>query len=107
MAGNSQMPRTAKSRAGARPHFGRTQGRNGSAPSGGRKIPSRIEIATAHAGYAVRRFQIWIFQDFIRTLAAVHLATAELLGEAPPLVTIVTRDGRVRENAEALGYTVE
>jgi len=43
----------------------------------------------------------------IRTLDAVHLATAELLGEAPPLVTIVTRDDRVRRNAEALGYTVE
>jgi predicted nucleic acid-binding protein len=43
----------------------------------------------------------------IRTLDAVHLATAELLGEAPPLVTIVTRDGRVRENALALGYAVE
>jgi hypothetical protein len=43
----------------------------------------------------------------IRTLDAVHLATTELLGEPPPLVTIVTRDGRVRENAEALGYVVE
>jgi predicted nucleic acid-binding protein len=43
----------------------------------------------------------------IRTLDAVHLATAELLGEAPPLVTIVTRDGRVRKNAEALGYAVD
>ena len=43
----------------------------------------------------------------IRTLDAVHLATAERLGEAPPLVTIVTRDERVRENAEALGYRVE
>jgi hypothetical protein len=43
----------------------------------------------------------------ICTLDAVHLATAELLGEAPPLVTIVTRDDRVRKNAEALGYTVE
>lgn len=42
----------------------------------------------------------------VRTLDAVHLATAELLGEAPPLVTIVTRDDRVRKNAEALGYTV-
>ena len=31
----------------------------------------------------------------------------ELLGEPPSLVTIVTRDGRVRENAEALGYAVE
>jgi predicted nucleic acid-binding protein len=43
----------------------------------------------------------------IRTLDAVHLATAELLGEALPLVTIVTRDDRVRKNAEALGYVVE
>jgi predicted nucleic acid-binding protein len=43
----------------------------------------------------------------IRTLDAVHLATAELLGEAPQLVTIVTRDRRVRENATALGYIVD
>jgi predicted nucleic acid-binding protein len=43
----------------------------------------------------------------IRTLDAVHLATAELLGEPPQLVTVVTRDARVRENARALGYTVE
>jgi len=43
----------------------------------------------------------------VRTLDAVHLATAELLGEPPPLVTVVTRDVRVRENAEALGYAVE
>jgi hypothetical protein len=42
----------------------------------------------------------------IRTLDAVHLATAELIGE-PAQVAIVTRDGRVRENAEALGFTVE
>ena len=43
----------------------------------------------------------------IRTLDALHLATAELLGEPPSLVTIVTRDARVRDNAEALGYAVE
>ncbi len=43
----------------------------------------------------------------IRTLDALHLATAELLGEPPPLVTIVTRDERVRANARALGYAVE
>ncbi len=43
----------------------------------------------------------------IRTLDAVHLATVDLLGEPPPLVTIVTRDARVRENALALGYRVE
>lgn len=43
----------------------------------------------------------------IRTLDAVHLATTELLGEPPPLIAIVTRDVRVRDNAEALGYAVE
>ena len=43
----------------------------------------------------------------IRTLDAVHLATIELVGEAPQVVTIVTRDDRVRDNARALGYIVE
>jgi predicted nucleic acid-binding protein len=42
----------------------------------------------------------------IRTLDAVHLATIELLGEAPQLVTIVTRDARVRKNAQAFGFVV-
>ena len=43
----------------------------------------------------------------VRTLDAVHVATAELLDEPPQLVTIVTRDRRVRDNAQALGYAVE
>jgi predicted nucleic acid-binding protein len=43
----------------------------------------------------------------IRTLDAVHLATAELLGEPPQLVTVVSRDARVRDNAQALGYALE
>jgi predicted nucleic acid-binding protein len=42
----------------------------------------------------------------IRTLDAIHLATAELLGQAPALVTILTRDARIRDNAKALGYAV-
>jgi predicted nucleic acid-binding protein len=43
----------------------------------------------------------------VRTLDAVHLATAESLGELPQLITMVTRDDRVRGNAKALGYSVE
>ncbi|MBI3049872.1 MAG: type II toxin-antitoxin system VapC family toxin [Acidobacteria bacterium] len=43
----------------------------------------------------------------VRTLDAVHIATAESLGEPPQLITIVTRDNRVRDNAKALGYSVE
>jgi predicted nucleic acid-binding protein len=42
----------------------------------------------------------------IRTLDAIHLASAEALGEAPQLVTMLTRDARVRANAQALGYTL-
>jgi predicted nucleic acid-binding protein len=42
----------------------------------------------------------------VRTLDAIHLATIELLGEAPQLVTVLTRDTRVRENAEAFGYMI-
>ena len=43
----------------------------------------------------------------VPTLDAVHLATAELLDEPPQLVTILTRDARVRDNARALGYSIE
>jgi predicted nucleic acid-binding protein len=43
----------------------------------------------------------------VRTLDAIHLATADELAEPPALVTIVTRDARVRDNARALGYAVE
>ena len=42
----------------------------------------------------------------IRTLDAIHLATVELLGETPQLVTLITRDDRIRQNARALGYAV-
>jgi predicted nucleic acid-binding protein len=43
----------------------------------------------------------------VRTLDAIHLATAEALGDPPALVIIVTRNLRVRENSTALGFPVE
>jgi predicted nucleic acid-binding protein len=43
----------------------------------------------------------------IRTLDAIHLATAELIGEPPQLMSLVTRDRRVRDNATVLGYVVK
>ena len=42
----------------------------------------------------------------VRTLDAIHLASLELLGEPPQLVTVVARDTRVVANAQALGYTL-
>jgi len=43
----------------------------------------------------------------VRTLDAIHLATAEILGEPAAAITIVTRDARIRANALALGYATE
>jgi predicted nucleic acid-binding protein len=54
-----------------------------------------------------RRRHIVSVTEAIRTLEAIHLATAEALGDPPALVVIVTRDLRVRKNATALGYPVE
>jgi predicted nucleic acid-binding protein len=43
----------------------------------------------------------------IRTLDAIHLATLSESGLPAALVTIVTRDTRVRDNSVALGHPVE
>ena len=58
------------------------------------------ETILAHAG---RPFPV----EPIRTLGAIHLATAGALGDQPALLTIVTRDHRVRDNATALGHPTE
>ncbi|MCY4076427.1 MAG: PIN domain-containing protein [Acidobacteria bacterium] len=62
-----------------------------------------VGVTDAVLGRVRRPFPI----EPIRALDAVHLATTEMLDEPPPLVVVVTRDTRVRENAIALGYAVE
>lgn len=61
-----------------------------------------VEVDSRVLSRVGRRFPV----EPIRTLDAVHLATIEMLDEPPPLVTVVTRDARVRDNALALGYSV-
>ena len=36
-----------------------------------------LDGLAGHVGYAVRRFQLWIFQDFIRTLSAVDITPTQ------------------------------
>ena len=36
-----------------------------------------LDGLTAHLGYLIRRAQIWVFQDFIRTLATVDIRPAQ------------------------------
>ena len=63
-------------------------------------VVSVTETILARAG---RPFPV----EPIRTLDAIHLATAGALEDHPALLTIVTRDIRVRDNATALGHPVE
>lgn len=62
-----------------------------------------VDVTATILARAGRRFPV----EPVRTRDAVHLATVELLEEDPPLVTVVTRDERVRANAVALGYAIE
>lgn len=39
--------------------------------------PIDYDVLTRHLGYLVRRAQLWIFQDFIRTLATVDVRPAQ------------------------------
>jgi predicted nucleic acid-binding protein len=43
----------------------------------------------------------------IRTLDAIHLASAAAVTDSPQFTTVISRDHRVCANAEALGYVVE
>jgi hypothetical protein len=62
-----------------------------------------VSVSETILARAARPFPV----EPIRTLDALHLATVEALGYAPAFVALVTRDLRVRENALALGYSVE
>ena len=62
---------TTAARAGTR-HAPRKRAGNGKAPRDGADDVG-LDALVGHAGYAVRRFQIWIFQDFIKTLGEVDI----------------------------------
>ncbi|MGY3486826.1 DNA-binding MarR family transcriptional regulator [Bradyrhizobium sp. USDA 4011] len=51
----------------------RTRAANGRAHGGDANDDIGLDALVGHAGYAVRRFQLWIFQDFIKTLATVDI----------------------------------
>jgi DNA-binding MarR family transcriptional regulator len=46
------------------------------AQTDGRK-PLDIGVLNEHLGYFIRRLQVWVFQDFIRTLAPVDIRPAQ------------------------------
>ena len=42
-----------------------------------RRKPLDIGVLNEHLGYFIRRLQVWVFQDFIRTLAPVDIRPAQ------------------------------
>ena len=36
-----------------------------------------LDVLTQHLGYFLRRAQVWVFQDFIKTLSAIDLRPAQ------------------------------
>lgn len=72
MAGQQKTSRKAAGTAAATRRL-RSHGANGGAPGGGAGDDIGLDALIGHAGYAVRRFQLWIFQDFIKTLATVDI----------------------------------
>jgi len=78
MTGSSHVSnQAAKSRADRRPPPRRKRAGNGGARGDVVDPKIGLDALAGHAGYAVRRFQIWIFQDFIRTLEAVDISPTQ------------------------------
>ena len=70
-----------------------------------RRFERRCEVVAMTDAVLIRAGRQFPVEP-IRTLDAIHLATIDVLGEAPQLVTVVTRSARVARNARALGYSV-
>ena len=71
----ASQQKTSRKAAGTRAAIRRPQARaaNGRANGGDTGDDIGLDALVGHAGYAVRRFQLWIFQDFVKTLATVDI----------------------------------
>jgi DNA-binding MarR family transcriptional regulator len=65
-----------------------------------RPAPVDLDVLDNHLGYHVRRAQLWIFQDFIGTLAAIDLRPAQY-----SVLAVIAANPRLSQSdvAEALG----
>lgn len=63
-----------------------------------------LDVLTQHLGYGLRRAQVWVFQDFIRTLSVIDLRPAQysvlvVIGANPGLSQAELADGLAIERA--------
>jgi DNA-binding MarR family transcriptional regulator len=65
------MADARKRRSGAVPF------RNQAATRSSRRPAIALDVLNRHLGYFARRLQIWVFKDFIRTLARIDISPAQ------------------------------
>ena len=65
------MTGTKRSRRRALPLHGAVARRRSPRPA------VALDVLHGHLGYFVRRVQVWVFQDFIRTLASIDISPAQ------------------------------
>ena len=75
MSTRSARSKTAIAAAAARP--ARKSTKKGAVRLDETGFEIGLDGLVGHVGYSVRRFQMWIFQDFIKTLAAVNIRPAQ------------------------------
>ena len=61
-----------------------------------------LDALVGHAGYAVRRFQLWIFQDFVKTLATVDIRPTQY-----SVMTVIGANPGLRQMAVAKRLGIE
>ena len=66
------------------------------------KVDVGLDGLAGHVGYAVRRFQLWIFQDFIKTLAAVDITPTQY-----SVLTVVSANPGLTQMAVAKRLGIE
>jgi DNA-binding MarR family transcriptional regulator len=81
MAVANRKPASAETREGSPATPQRTAtARNGQAGKKARRngyAAIELGVLNEHLGYVIRRFQVWVFQDFIRTLEEIDIRPAQ------------------------------
>jgi predicted nucleic acid-binding protein len=67
---------------------------------------ARTWVTLEMTGKVLERARLPFPKEPVRTLDAIHLATAMIFDDAIPDLALLSLDGRIRENASALGMTV-
>ena len=72
---------------------------NGRRPRNVRE-PVDLGVLNSHLGYFIRRIQLWVFQDFIKTLAPIDISPAQF-----SVLTVIEANSGLSQSdlAEALG----